>query len=75
LIFLADSANSAVSSRVRVPGYVIDELVAANLIPVTPPDFHAWFATHYTTEYADSLHPNGIGYQSMANLWLGVLAQ
>jgi lysophospholipase L1-like esterase len=54
---------------------VIDELVAANLIPVSPPDFHAYFATHYPTEYADSLHPNGIGYQSMANLWLQVLAQ
>jgi len=54
---------------------VIDELVLANGIPVAPPDFHAYFATHYPTEYADTLHPNGLGYQSMANLWLQVLTQ
>jgi lysophospholipase L1-like esterase len=54
---------------------VIDELVTANNIPVTPPDFHAYFATHYTTEYGDELHPNGIGYQSMANLWFQALTQ
>jgi lysophospholipase L1-like esterase len=56
---------------------VVDELVAnpANQIPVAPPDFHAYFATQYTTEYSDALHPNGFGYQSMANLWWQVLFQ
>jgi lysophospholipase L1-like esterase len=54
---------------------VIDELVAnpANNIPGPPPDFHTYFETHYPTEYFDSIHPNGIGYQSMADLWIQVL--
>jgi len=56
---------------------VIGELVAdpANNIPITPPDFHAYFATHYASEYFDNIHPNGIGYQSMGNLWFQVLTQ
>ena len=54
---------------------VIDELVSANNIPVAPPDFHAYFATHYATEYSDTLHPNGVGYQSMADLWFQALTQ
>jgi len=54
---------------------VIDELVAnpANQIPSFPPDFHGYFATNYTTEYSDALHPNGLGYQSMATLWWQLL--
>ena len=54
---------------------VIDELVAnpANNITLVPPDFHTYFANHYSTEFADWVHPNGLGYQSMANLWFGVL--
>jgi lysophospholipase L1-like esterase len=50
---------------------VIDELKAdpANNMNITPPDFHAYFSTHSASEYFDSLHPNGIGYQSMAQLW------
>ena len=47
---------------------VIDELVAANGISVSPPDFYGWFQTHQG-EFADTLHPDGVGYQSMANLW------
>jgi len=51
---------------------VIDELVAANGISVVPPDFYAWFEAH-TSQLADGLHPNGTGYQSMANLWFSAL--
>jgi YD repeat-containing protein len=47
---------------------VIDELVSVNGISVTPPDFYTYFKNHQD-ELADGLHPNGIGYQSMANLW------
>jgi lysophospholipase L1-like esterase len=56
---------------------VIDELVAnpANNITIPPPDFHTYFETHYPSEYFDSIHPNGIGYQSMGDLWIQVLTQ
>ena len=56
---------------------VIDELFAnsANNIPVPPPDFHTYFETAYPTEYHDSIHPKGIGYQSMGDLWIQVLTQ
>jgi lysophospholipase L1-like esterase len=62
---------------------VIDELVAdpANNIMIIPPDFYAYFSYfdgvtghfRYEEEYGDWVHPNGIGYQSMANLWFQVL--
>ena len=53
---------------------VIDELVTANGITVVPPDFYTYFMNHQT-EYSDDLHPNGTGYQSMANLWYQALTQ
>jgi lysophospholipase L1-like esterase len=54
---------------------VIEELVSdpANNVTVQPPDFHSYYAQHYPTEYLDSIHPNGIGYQSMARLWCEML--
>ena len=52
---------------------VIDELVAANGISITPPDFYGYFFGH-PEELFDGLHPNGVGYQSMANLWATALA-
>jgi lysophospholipase L1-like esterase len=51
---------------------VIDELVLTNNISVVPPDFYAYFQAHQG-ELADGLHPNGTGYQSMAELWFSVL--
>jgi lysophospholipase L1-like esterase len=50
----------------------IDELVLANGIPITPPGFYAWFQSH-TSQLQDGIHPTGVGYQSMANLWFGAL--
>jgi lysophospholipase L1-like esterase len=67
--------NGQRDTLVQEYNLVIDELVAANSIPVTPPDFHAYFATHSGTEYSDTLHPNGLGYKSMANLWFQALTQ
>jgi len=57
---------------------VIDELKndLLNNIVVTPPDFYSLFnenvsgGKRYDFEYADNLHPNGVGYHSMANQWL-----
>lgn len=64
---------------------VIAELVAdpLNNITVIPPDFYAYFSYfdpitnrfRYQDEYATYLHPNGIGYQSMADLWFQALTQ
>ena len=51
---------------------VIDELALMNNISVVPPSFYAYFKTHQG-ELADGLHPNGTGYQSMANLWNSAL--
>ncbi|HID97228.1 MAG TPA: SGNH/GDSL hydrolase family protein, partial [Thermodesulfobacteriaceae bacterium] len=54
---------------------VIDELVTLNNITVIPPDFFSYFDLHYPDEYSDWLHPNGLGYQSMADLWKQALTQ
>lgn len=57
---------------------VVDELVAAlvaaGVIPASyiPPDFYNYFAAHQD-EFSDNLHPNGVGYQSMAQLWYDAL--
>jgi lysophospholipase L1-like esterase len=64
--------DTARIANILLYNQVIDELVAANGISVPPPDFYGWFLTHQG-EFADALHPNGVGYQSMANLWLGAL--
>jgi lysophospholipase L1-like esterase len=48
---------------------VVDELVTENAITITPPDFYSYFLVNYLTEYASWVHPNGIGYRSMATLW------
>jgi lysophospholipase L1-like esterase len=50
----------------------IDELKIANGLPVIPPDFYAWFNSR-PDQLADGLHPDGTGYQSMANLWFNAL--
>ncbi len=52
----------------------VDELFITNNILVTPPPFYAYFQTHQG-ELADGIHPNGTGYQSMANLWFTALTK
>jgi lysophospholipase L1-like esterase len=52
---------------------VIDELVAENGITASPPDFYGYFLGN-PGELIDGLHPNGTGYQSMANLWRDALS-
>jgi lysophospholipase L1-like esterase len=53
---------------------VVDELCVSNGLPVSfvPPPFYSYFGTH-PEELADGLHPNGAGYQSMAELWFTAL--
>ena len=52
---------------------VIDELVSENNISVVPPDFYTYFQNNQTQLSSDGLHPNGAGYQGMANLWFNAL--
>jgi len=58
---------------------VIDELVAdtSNNISVTPPDLYIYFKdiNIYGVEYFDNIHPNGLGYRSMADLWRDALIE
>jgi len=73
------------SQLIKEYNEVVDELVndPSNHITVTPPDFYNYFkevdpATgdpRYEDQFSDNLHPNGIGYQSMAALWFGALTQ
>jgi lysophospholipase L1-like esterase len=73
------------SQQIKEYNLVIDELVndASNHITVTPPDFYNYFKEvdpvtgdpRYEDQYSDNLHPNGIGYQSMAALWFETLTQ
>jgi len=51
---------------------VIDELVNENYIGVTPPNFYCHFGNN-PDEMDDTLHPNGTGFISMANIWYQVL--
>jgi len=70
---------------IREYNEVIDELVSdpSNKITGTPPDLYNYFNYYnpqtgrhnYENEYADILHPNGLGYRSMANLWFERLVQ
>jgi lysophospholipase L1-like esterase len=61
-------------SSIREYNVVVDELVAANNIAVPPPDFFSYFQKN-PDEIPDGLHPNKIGYESMANLWFIALTQ
>jgi lysophospholipase L1-like esterase len=52
---------------------VVDELIFDNDILVTPPDFYTYFQSNPGKLGADGIHPNGTGYQSMADLWFTAL--
>jgi lysophospholipase L1-like esterase len=67
------SAPAAQDRLIQDYNSVIDELVFANNIPVTPPDFYTYFKQH-PTQLSDTIHPTGAGYQAMANLWFNALA-
>lgn len=56
----------------QVFNVVIDELVTVNGITVTPPVLYYYFEANQD-QYSDNIHPNGIGYQSLANQWFSVI--
>ena len=51
---------------------VVDELAASNGIQIVPPNLYCLFS-NYPGQLSDGLHPNGIGYQSVAHWWLDAL--
>jgi lysophospholipase L1-like esterase len=65
--------DSARIPKIQEYNVAIDELWVSNGIPVSPPDFYTHFLQHQN-EFADALHPNGRGYQSIADLWKAVIA-
>jgi hypothetical protein len=54
----------------RLPAYMpmIDDLVIEDGL-ARGPDFYSYFAEHYSTMYADFVHPNEDGMAQMAHLW------
>jgi lysophospholipase L1-like esterase len=67
--------NSSADLRLQDDINVINELAADpnNQITVGP-DLHSFFAAHTGTDYApDGVHPNGLGYQHIAQLWFQAL--
>ena len=61
--------DGARSINIAEYNLVIDELIGDNSLAITPPDFFNYFLENFGTEYSDNIHPNGIGYDSMADLW------
>jgi len=78
---IVDPEDGARNVNIREYNVVIDELATANSIAITPPEFYTYFKdtygdTYSSTEqdgYADNLHPDGLGYKEMAELWSGML--
>jgi lysophospholipase L1-like esterase len=72
--FYADPGSEPLNERIREYNQVIDELVIVYELSVIPPDFYGYFDAH-RSEYYDPLHPNGLGYDSMSQLWHTTLTQ
>jgi len=64
--------NPNVDARIQLYNQVINELIVANRLTVTPADFYNFFKTN-PSQLGDGLHPNGVGYQSMSPLWYNSL--
>ncbi|MFO0752912.1 MAG: hypothetical protein U0411_06260 [Thermodesulfovibrionales bacterium] len=67
-----DPQNAARNVLIRDYNKVIDELVKANKLTMPGPDMYSYFSAH-PEEFSDTTHPDGIGYQSMADLWYNAL--
>jgi lysophospholipase L1-like esterase len=67
-----DPATAPFNVLIREYNQAIDEVVTELGIAVSPPDFYGHFEAH-PEEYRDDCYPNGVGYQSMADLWRDAL--
>jgi hypothetical protein len=70
----SDPVAAPRNALIRDYNTVIDALAEANGLGIPPidPDFYAYFSLNQE-EFADNLHPDGVGYQSMADLWFNAL--
>jgi len=76
--YLADGNRNATVAQYNL---VIDELVTNGLkvdypssyVGYIPPDFHSYFTANPAEMSSDGIHPDGVGYQSMARLWCEAL--
>ena len=66
---IAYDPQTYLNTAIQKYNQVIDELVSENNIGVRPPDFYLFFSNNPMQISSDGLHPNGTGYQSMAQLW------
>jgi lysophospholipase L1-like esterase len=81
----ASASAQTVNQRIREYNEVIGQLAAEYNLevergrPLTPPDFYGYFestnvdAAGKSVKFDDCVHPNDMGYQSMARLWAAVL--
>lgn len=73
--YFSNPDSEALNVLIREFNQAIDELIQENdLFVETPPDFYAHFRSN-RSEFYDPLHPNGVGYYSMAELWHEKLSQ
>jgi len=71
------------NSRIRQFNQAIDELIVNNNITVPAPDFYNRFRDLFGDSYsrtlqdgyADNLHPDGMGYDRMAEIWKESLSE
>ncbi len=64
--YLASATRDAIVAEYN---QVVDQLVSENGFTYTPPDFYSYFTANPGEFNADGIHPNGVGYQSMALFW------
>jgi hypothetical protein len=70
----SDPESAPRNALIRDYNIVIDSLAEENGLGTAPidPDFYSYFSANQD-EFADNLHPDGFGYQSMADLWFNAL--
>jgi lysophospholipase L1-like esterase len=76
-----DPEEGARNIKIKEFNIVIQELIDENNIVIESPEFYSYFrdtyGDTYTKEnqdgYADNLHPDGLGYKDMANIWANSL--
>ena len=66
------SKVTGLDSLLQEYNLAIDELVVFHNIGVIPPDFYCFFENNQDL-LADDKHPDGEGYQHMAQMWLDAL--
>ena len=67
-----DLHNAPANVLNREYNQVVEQLTLENSLPLLGPDFYTYFTQH-PEHMADRLHPNGLGYRAMAELWRDAL--